>query len=193
MNRRKAYTYVEIAIVSVVVAILFVAAVPDGDSAAKEQGEQWTRRFEADVDYAKSLSIADPLDPVVIKVDVAGNRYWLARSSDPTTPILHPRTQDPYIVQSGATGTDGLEYVSLVATDLGGDTILKFDPLGGTDQNTNALFQIVAGNTDYEVAISPVSGKSTVQTSYSRVLTVDGGGTTVPLSQTGGLNTQLGP
>jgi len=191
MNRKKAYTYVELSIVSVVVAILFVTAIPDEDSAAKEQGEQWTRRFEADVAYAQSLSIADPLDPVVINVDVPNNHYWLARSSDPTTPILHPRTKKSYVVQSGSTGTDGLEYVKLVATDLGGDTILKFDPLGGTDQNTTALFQIVAGKTDYEVAVSPVSGKSTTQGGYSRVLTgtINPDGTT---SNTGGMTQLVG-
>lgn len=170
MNERNAFTYTEMLIVISVAAILFLAAIPDSATAAREEGRLLARRFEADVAYARSLTIADPADPVIIKVDAINNRYWLARSSAPDTPIAHPLKKRPYIVQVGSKGRVGSKYVDIIAVDFGGDAVLSFDGTGSTDQDTVALLQLSGGGSDYEVAISPISADSTVKTVFSRIL-----------------------
>lgn len=174
MYKRSAFTYIELGIVAVVVMILFVAALPDGDTAAKQQGIELARRFEADVAYARSLSVAQPDDPALIQVDGANNRYWLARASAPTVPVLHPRTKKPYLVQAGPGGDMGLEDVTIVALDFNGDQILQFDSLGSTDQDTIAVLQISSGDGEYEVSISPTTSDTTTEMQFSRDLTQGG-------------------
>ena len=114
MYKRSAFTLIELGIVAVVVIILFVAVLPDGDTAAKQQGLNLARQFEADVAYARSLSVAQPDDLALIQVHVANNRYWLARASAPMVPITHPRTKKPYLIQAGEGGDAGLKHVTIV-------------------------------------------------------------------------------
>lgn len=174
MYKRSAFTLIELGIVTLVVMILFVATLPDGDTAAKQQGLDLARRFEADVAYARSLSVSQPDDLALIQVDGANNRYWLARASAPTVPILHPRTKKPYLIQAGAGGDARLEYVKIIALDFNGDHILQFDSLGSTDQDTIAILQISSGDGKYEVSISPTTSETTTDTQFSRDLTVGG-------------------
>jgi len=161
MTIRSAFTYIEIMIVIVILAILTIAALPGRESTIQAEGERATVVFEADVDYARSRSIARPDSPIGIKVAVSNNKYWLAPVATPDTPIAHPRTGQPYVRQFGATGPDGLKNVQITAIDLGGDDILKFDALGGTDQQTSAVVQFEAGSAAYETKVSPAAGNVT--------------------------------
>jgi len=160
MHRKTAFTYVELMIVITVVAILTLAAVTSNDSIESQQGDAATKLFKADVSFTKSLSIARPDDPAIIKVDPENNRYWIARESDPDTPITHPRTKKPYIVRFGPGGIPGFDRVRMALSDFGGDGVLKFDGFGGTDQDTEAHFRVVAGETGFEVAVAPHSSET---------------------------------
>jgi len=148
-------------IVLVVVAIITIAAVPDGDSEAKEEGRHACMRFEADISYARSLSIARPDDPAILKLDGDNNRYWLARASLPDTPITHPQTGEPYLVQYGPGGNQGFTHVQMLACDFGGDGVLGFDAFGGTDQQTDAILQLSSAGANYEIAVAPVTADVT--------------------------------
>ncbi len=171
MVRRRGFTYIELMIAVVVAAILVVAALPDEEASAKEEGRQFARKYEADVSFARSLTIARPDDPVVIKVDAANDRYWLARRSTPDTPIEHPGSKKPYIVQAGPTGPTGSKRVTINATDYhGGGAVLEFASTGETTSDTASLFQIESGNTEYEVATTSAAGESTTSDGYSKVL-----------------------
>jgi prepilin-type N-terminal cleavage/methylation domain-containing protein len=161
MTIRNAFTYIEIMIVIVILAILTIAALPDRESTIQEEGRRATVVFEADVDYARSLSIARPDFPIGIKVAIGNNKYWLAPVATPDTPIAHPRSGQPYVRQFGAAGPDGLKNVQITALDLGGDDMLKFDSLGGTDQQTSALVQFEAGMAAYETKVSPAAANVT--------------------------------
>jgi prepilin-type N-terminal cleavage/methylation domain-containing protein len=161
MTIRSAFTYIEIMIVIVILAILTIAALPDRESTIQAEGERAALMFEADVDYARSRSIARPDSPIGIKVAIGNNKYWLAPVVTPDTPIAHPQTGQPYVRQFGAAGPDGLKNVQITALDLGGDDILKFDALGGTDQQIPALVQFEAGLAAYETKVSPAAANVT--------------------------------
>lgn len=183
MNRRTAFTYVEFMMVAVVAAILLVVALPDDEGAAGEQGRILTDRFEADVAYAQSLAIAQPGDPVVIKVDPVANRYWLAKASSPSVAIARPSPPyGPYIVQCGFGGDPGLDQVQIVGADFGGDLALGFDSTGSLDQNTPAVLQVKAGSAEYEMSMDPGTTSSNVCEGFTQ-MTQTG---SVPLQQTGG-------
>lgn len=159
MNRR-AYTMIEMLVVVVIMGIVAVIAWPDEDAAAREQARLAAERFENDVDYARSLSLSDPADPAAIKIEPDNNRYFIARKSTPSTPVTHPVTKKPYIVQYGPGGTPGLDQVTIEGAELGGDALLVFESTGALDQAIPAVLQLKAAGADAEVVLAP-SGTDT--------------------------------
>jgi prepilin-type N-terminal cleavage/methylation domain-containing protein len=175
MHARKGFTFIELMMVVVVVAIVIVSAMSGEDNGGKEQARMAAELFESDVAYARSASIARPDSPLVIKVDTANNRYWLAPSSNPNTPITHPRTGQPYIVSFGAGGTTSLDDVTLLAADVGTDQVLAFNSTGSTDQQTPALLQLKAGAATAEISVAPASGKTAIKGNLTKLdVVVDG-------------------
>jgi Tfp pilus assembly protein FimT len=160
----------ELVMVVVVVAIITSWVLPDSNTEATQQGESAGKRLESDISFARSLSIARPDDPVVIKFDPPDDSYWLARSSAENTPILHPVTGKPYKVMYGAKSNCGLTRVSITGVDLGGDAILKFKGTGVLDQSTAAVVQMSAGGSTCEVVVSPKSGDCAVSSILTKTL-----------------------
>jgi prepilin-type N-terminal cleavage/methylation domain-containing protein len=160
MNTRNAFTLVELMIVVVILAILTMAALPDSDSAIQEEAQRASELFEADVDYARSLTIARPDTPIGIKMSVTANKYWLAPVATPDTPILHPQTGQLYLRQFGTAGPEGLKHVQLAAPNWDADGVLKFDPTGGTTRSTNATASFESGLAVYATQVSPAGNKT---------------------------------
>jgi len=166
MYRRKGYTLVEIAMVVAIVAIIFGIALPSSGTKENEEGDLAGQNFEMDVSFARSYSIAHPDDPAVIKVDQTNNKYWLAAQSAPDTPLTHPQTHQPYVVQYGTNGIKGFEQVQIAAFDFGGDSVVKFDSTGSLDQATQAVIQLQSGTSKYEVDVATVAAQATVQKGF---------------------------
>ncbi len=193
MTQARAFTYIEFLCVVVVVAIVTLVATPDDETETNEQGRLAADLFETDVAFARSKSIARPDDPIVIKVDATLNRYWLAHSSSPDTPLPHPRDGRPYEVRFGPGGKVGMDQVQIIASDFGGDGTLKFDGTGGLDQSTSALLQLTSGDASYEVAVAPASSISKVTDSLSVNLNGGDGGVIGGIGGTvGGVGGALG-
>ncbi len=167
MKVRRAFTYIEVMMVAIVVLIVTIFAMPDADTEARQQGRLAGEAFISDVMYAQSLSIARPDDPVVIKVDADSNTYWLAKAATPDVPITKPLTNEPYVRVLGGAGDRAYDRVEIVAQDFSGDAILAFDSSGSLDQQTPAILQLSSGSAKYEIQVSPISAKATVTTSYS--------------------------
>ncbi|MEK6644857.1 MAG: type II secretion system protein [Planctomycetota bacterium] len=172
--RRRAYTLIEIGMVVVVAGIIIAVSMPDPDTKAKQEAETAATIFESDVAFARSRSIADPTDPVVIKLSAAANKYWLAKKSAPDTPLMHPQTGKAHEVKFGIGGKKGLENVQLLGNDFGGDSVLGFDSVGNTDQATAALFQISSKGATCEVQVKPAAGKTNSSETLTKTLTVEG-------------------
>ncbi len=170
MFNRKAYTCIELMMVVIVVAIVVAFSLSGEDNVGKEKARLAAEKFEADVAYARRASIARPDNPVVIKLDPANNRYWLASASSPDTPLAHPLSGDPYIVNLGTNASGEPQDVQLVASDFGGDQVLAFGSTGSTDQQTSAVIQLTAGGAEYEVLVAPAGGQSTVNNKFTKNL-----------------------
>lgn len=167
---RKAYTCIELMMVVLVVSIVIAFSLSGEDNAGKEKARLAAEKFESDVAYARRASIARPDQPLVIKLDVENNRYWLAAASSPDTPLTHPVSGKPYVVNLGTGASGEPQDVKLVASDFGGDAVLGFSATGTTDQATEAVLQLTAEGAEYEVLVAPAGGKSTAGSSFTRNL-----------------------
>lgn len=173
MNRRRGYTAIEMMCVVVVVAIVAVILWPDEEAERREQARLAAEKIEADVSYARSLSIANPGDPAAIKIDPGQNRYHIARQSDVDTPIKHPTRGKPYIVQFGPGGDPGFDKVSLDGAEVGGGDVLLFESSGRLATPNVAVFQVSAGDAKSEVLIAPAAANTTIGDRYTKTVSLD--------------------
>lgn len=170
-HARGGYTLVEMMMVVVIAVIVAVGAWPDRGSDLAQQVKIASNQLDADVSYARSLTIAQPDDPAAIKFDTPNDKYWIARGSAEDTPVTHPRTKKPYVVQLGKTGRSQTRDVSIEGLDVGGDSKLSFDSTGSTRETDTSLVQLSAGGVDAEVAVAPAGAKVTVSSTLTKVLT----------------------
>lgn len=168
---RGGYTLVEMMMVVVILVIVAVGAWPDRGADLAQQVKIASQQFDADVSYARSLTIAQPDDPAAIKFDKPNEKYWIARESAEDTPVTHPRTKKPYVIQLGQNGRPQTKDVSIKGLDVGGDSKLSFDSTGNTKEADTSLVQFSAGGVEAEVAVSPAGAKVTVSSTLTKVLT----------------------
>lgn len=184
MHTRQGYTYLEVMAVATIMSIVALVAWPSSNDAANKHQEEVKRaaiQFTSDVNFARSLSIARPDDPAVIKIDVPGNRYWLARKSDVSTPIDHPVKKawnpgksemepKPYLIQYGAGGEMGMKNVTLHAADFGDESYITFDGKGNLVEGETAVLQLSSYGAQTEVKVNPISSTTTVQNKFTKTL-----------------------
>lgn len=171
MMQRRAFSYMEATMVILIAGIVAIAVLPAGGNTVDVQVQEFARRFEADVAYAQSLSIADPSDPAVVKMNGESQSYWVARKSNPDQPVTHPRTRQPYVVKVGPDSGTGLDKLTIVATNFGDDGVLTLLPEGGTSLNENAVVQIEAGGEPMEITRQESTGAAEASPGYSEVET----------------------
>lgn len=169
---RNGYTIVELLIVVVVVGIVTAVAWPDSEAGLREQARLAAQRFENDVEYAKSLSLRDPADPAAIKIEPDNNRYFISKKSAPDTPVTHPVTKKPYIVQYGPGGTPGFDQVKITGAELGGDAVVVLESAGNLDQTTPAVLQVSAAGAEAEVVVSPAGSSTKTGLTLTKTVTL---------------------
>jgi|GEM_PF-3505447 len=165
--QRSGFTFVELMIVAVVAAILVISAMPDAKASERRTAWEFMARLEADIEYAKSLSIGRPDDLAVIKFDINADAYWIARSSDPDTPIVHPRTRKPYLVQAGNTTDSKYQGVKIMGLDVGSDNTMVCDAFGGVQHDATAIVQIQYRSVRLQANVSSLTGSSDVDEGFS--------------------------
>ena len=151
-NRRAGYTYTELTMVALIVGIVTAVSVPDGDEKTQDEVDKATKQWEADVAYARAFSTSHPDDPMVLKIDVTNNHYWLALKSNPSACVTHPITKKPFdrCFQPGG------EYknIQIIGADVGDNNVLEFKPSGELKLDRNAVMTFQAGSDQYEVSVS---------------------------------------
>lgn len=179
MRARAAFTLMELMIVVAIAAIIFVTSVTGEDTTETESIKQFTAKLDGDVSYARSLSIANPLDPVVVKVDPDSDKYWLAKKQTPDTPIANPADRKPYVVALGNSpqAKGMMRRLSIAATDLGDDKLLEFDSMGTLKRSDSATIRLAIGQRAVDIQVAPqVSRATKVDTTTVATLTDDGSG-----------------
>lgn len=97
---RRAFTLIEMMIVVLLMAIVAVVVLPNASADGTVRLVSAVNMIVADIEYAQSLSLAEPSDPALVRIDEAAESYWIARASDPATPVNRPNGE-PYVVTYG--------------------------------------------------------------------------------------------
>lgn len=110
----------------------------------------------ADLEFAQSATLEDAADPTVVRVDEAADRYWLARSSAPETPIVRP-SGEPYDITFGEGGSEFLAGIGIAAKDLPSGTV-TFDAFGRLEQSDDIILTLTSPTGDLTVRIASSTG-----------------------------------
>ena len=139
--RRAGFTLVELMIVVLLMGVIAVAVLPNASADSTVRLVSAVNTLVGDVEYAQSRSLAEPADPVLIRVNAKTERYWLALESDPDTPITRTNG-DPYIVSFGNDPTADLTGVAVELID-GEDDVL-FDAFGRLKVPGDRVFRLTS-------------------------------------------------
>lgn len=158
MRSRRAFTFIELMVTVTIIAIISVMVMPllGNDDRAKLMAA--TQLIMSDIENAQVLTIALPEDPIIVRLDPANNRYWLAPADDPETPILHESTGQPYLVTFGqgrALVADGVVFTVASCPN----NKIEFDANGALVDFTAApTITITCGDETVEVFVAPTTG-----------------------------------
>lgn len=140
--RPAGFTLIELMIVMLVLAIAAALAVPMLGSTAVNKLKGAASMLVADLAYAQIESVAHGDDRRLLVFDNPNDTYHIAAASDPATPITHPITQQPYLIDFGSGQAESLVGVTLDSYNLNGDDRLGFDIYGSLDQPTDATITL---------------------------------------------------
>lgn len=136
------FTLVELIIVVLVMAIAAALAVPMMGNTAVNKLKGAASMLAADLAYAQVESIAHGDDRRLLIFDNPSDTYHIAAASDVATPINHPISKQPYLIDYGSGSAESLVGVTINSYSLNGDDQLGFDMYGALDQPIDATITL---------------------------------------------------
>lgn len=154
----RGFTLIEMLAVVVIVGIVSALVVPMLGDTNQSKLVAAANQIAADISYAQieSISHADDLRYVIF--DITNNTYYLAATSDTTTPLTNPIGQVPYVVKFGTGSNRQLDGVFLTSVSLNGDDRIRFGMYGELDQATAATITIACNGKQMTLSIDPSTG-----------------------------------
>lgn len=158
MTGRRAFTVLEVLVVAVIVGIVAALGIDMFSGARLERLEAAIRLLEADMAYARSLAIASPSEPVLLRVHADGRGYHLAGSDFPDSALIGPN--GPVRVRFGEARGASAAGARLSWT---GARDVFFGPFGGVMDPVPSLRVSLDGGTEYStLALDPFTGDCAV-------------------------------
>jgi general secretion pathway protein H len=150
LGNGRAFTLIEILVVLVIIGIASAIIVPHIGTRSDLKVAAVARVVMADLVFAQNRAITTQ-QTQYITFDPTNGNYTVYGALPLTTPLTHPITQMPFIVQFGAGGTYGLTDSTMTSIDFGGNAgqpqTISFDSLGTPNLytvSTNTNTPIVA-------------------------------------------------
>jgi len=156
------FTLIELMIVVAVLAIAGALAVPMLGNTAPDKLRAAAGTLAADLAFAKVESIAHGDDLRLAVFDNPNDRYHIATTSDPATPITNPINRQPYLVTYGQGTAASLINVTIDSYSLNGDDQLGFNLYGGLDQAVAATITLGCDGLTVTVTVDPNTGESSI-------------------------------
>ncbi|OHB66542.1 MAG: hypothetical protein A2V70_05315 [Planctomycetes bacterium RBG_13_63_9] len=151
-RRRSAYTYLELAIVVLIVGILAAITVPRFiDSLSYHRVDSTARRIEADLQLARQHAMATSSNHTVSFL-VGSDRYSISPK-----PGNFGHDSTAYVVRL----SDAPHQVSLVSADFGGDADVVFSGHGLPDSSGAVVIR--SGNYQQTISLDQESGTASVE------------------------------
>lgn len=135
--QRRGFSLIDTMMAVVILAIVVAVALPALNNNDRLRIRAAAAILTSDIEFAQSMTIAYPNDPVVLVFTPSTQTYYLAHESDTSTPLTRPDTGEVYVVTLG----DGRARVAAgVEFQLGGmpDNQMTFDPVGGLKSHTSS-------------------------------------------------------
>ena len=141
--------------VIVVVAALVVPNLQD-DTRLRLIGA--SRMLASDIELAQLMTIANPEDPTVLRLQSGTGEYWLARASAPDDPIDRDGAPGGYHVIFGQGDALHADGVTMAPSDIASDT-LTFNAQGGiADLTAEPAVTLSLGARWIKLHIAPTTG-----------------------------------
>lgn len=158
MTRCRAFTLVELLIVLVIGVVMAGLAADLFGGSRHERVDAGVGLVEADLGFARSLAIASPTDPVLLRVASDGSGYHVARASDPDAVLTGPN--GPMRVRFGQ---GRAEVAAGVTIESSGARDLRFGPFGGVMDPVPLLTLSLSDGSERAVMVlDPFTGDPTV-------------------------------
>jgi prepilin-type N-terminal cleavage/methylation domain-containing protein len=156
--RHRAFTLLEVLVALLLAGVLAALATELFSGGRLERVDAGVTLLEADMGFARSLAIASPSDPVLLRIATDGSGYHLARASSPDAVLQGPN--GPLRVTFGEGRGDAAAGVALSAGAL---RDVRFGPFGGVlDPVPTLVVSMVDAPERATMVLDPLSGDATV-------------------------------
>lgn len=155
--RHRGFLLLDLLLAVVVMAILAAVAIPALRPNDSLKLISAATMITTDLEFAQASTIDDPTDPVVFRVDDKFARYWLAKQSDPETPIDRPNGS-PYEAQFGAGPHDYLTDIGLRLEESADGSTVQFDAFGRLTQTDDVFVMLSSPTGELAVRVASATG-----------------------------------
>lgn len=158
----RAFTFVELLIVILILGIAAGLVVPQMGQTASTKLVEAARLLAADLGEAQIESMSHGEDLRLVVFDPDNNAYQIAAASDPDTPITNPIGNTPYRVTFGSDRAGALTGVTIQNLSVGGDDKLGFGIYGQLDQTPDATITLACEGKTITLTVQASTGEVTI-------------------------------
>jgi len=155
--RHRGFTLINLLITIAIMAIVAAVVVPSAAVGNQLGVSSASMILASDLEYAQSLSLASPDDPVIVRFEPAKNRYWLALLSDPMAPLVRPGSDRAYIVEFGVGESQASADVAMTLTDVPNEMLI-FDKFGRLTSLNDAQITLSGSGPTRTIEVDATTG-----------------------------------
>jgi Tfp pilus assembly protein FimT len=160
-SSRAGFTLIDLMVTLTVIVVVAAMVIPRFRDDTRLRLIAASHVLASDIELAQTLTIANPVDPTVVRFKPGTGEYWLAYADTPDDPIDRADVPGGYRVVFGQGEAASAAGVTIAVTDIGDDT-LAFNAQGGIEDLTaEPIVSLHLGPRWIKLAISPTTGTIT--------------------------------
>jgi Tfp pilus assembly protein FimT len=163
-SRSRGVSLIDVLTTIAVLAVVAAVAVPAVSDNHRLRMRGAAAILASDIEFAQTMTIAFPNDPVVMVFQPDSGSYHLALASNPNDPLTRPDTGEKYVTEFGAGRASAAMNVTFTVGGMSSNHI-AFSPHGGLESFADVPWirlQHSSSNTSaLRVSIDPMTGTIT--------------------------------
>jgi prepilin-type N-terminal cleavage/methylation domain-containing protein len=157
-REHRGFTLIDLLVTMTVLVVLAGVILPRIQDDARLRLIGASRMLASDIELAQLMTIANPQEPTVLRLQAGTGEYWLAPASTPDTPIDRSGVPGGYRVIFGQGDARHAAGVTIATVDIPNDTLI-FNAQGGiADLTTEPAVIVMVGTRWIKLEISPTTG-----------------------------------